>query len=78
MRKTRIVGAIIAGAAAVTVLGAPAFADTVDGGGQGSILGGNQIVVPVNVPVNACGNGIGVLGIGGGSADCTAVGANGL
>ncbi|HEY3686687.1 MAG TPA: chaplin family protein [Streptosporangiaceae bacterium] len=78
MRKTRIVGAILAGAAAVTVLGAPAFGDTVDGGGQGSILGGNQIVVPVNIPVNACGNGLGILGQGNGAAECTAVGANGL
>lgn len=78
MRKTRIVGAVLAGAAAITVLGTPAFADTVDGGGQGSILGGNQVVVPVNVPVNVCGNGIGVLGIGTGVGKCTAVGANGL
>src|SRR5690606_36541039 len=30
--------------------------------GKGSILGGNQLVVDANVPVNVCGNAIAILG----------------
>ncbi|WP_329519097.1 chaplin family protein [Spirillospora sp. NBC_01491] len=30
--------------------------------GDGSILGGNQIYLPISVPINLCGNGIAVLG----------------
>lgn len=78
MRKTRIAGAIFAGAAIATVVvGGPASADT-GTSGNGSILGGNQILVPVNVPVNACGNAIGVFGQANAGAECTAVGSNSL
>lgn len=37
--------------------------------GHGSVLGGNQVDVPVTAPVNACGNSGGVLGIG--ASSCT-------
>ncbi|MFI7627096.1 chaplin family protein [Microbispora rosea] len=30
--------------------------------GQGSILGGNQVVAPITVPVNVCGNSVAVIG----------------
>ncbi|MEN3533542.1 chaplin family protein [Microbispora sp. ZYX-F-249] len=30
--------------------------------GAGSILGGNQVVAPINAPVNACGNAVSVIG----------------
>lgn len=77
MRKTRIAGAMIAGAAAATMLAGPALADTNTSGDFG-FISGNQVQVPVNVPVNVCGNGIGVLGIGNGAAKCGAVGINSL
>jgi ChpA-C len=31
--------------------------------GNGSILGGNQINLPVSAPVDICGNGAGILGL---------------
>jgi hypothetical protein len=78
MRRTRIAGAIFAGAAvAAVVMGGPASADTGTSGDY-SILGGNQVQVPINVPVNACGNAIGVLGQANAGAECTAVGSNSL
>ncbi|QUX28814.1 chaplin [Nocardiopsis akebiae] len=49
-----------------------AYADTTTSG-NGSILGGNQIVADLDVPVNACGNAIAVLGVAG--AQCTGSGA---
>ncbi|MEU6429880.1 chaplin family protein [Microbispora sp. NPDC046973] len=30
--------------------------------GEGSILGGNQVVAPINAPINACGNAVSVFG----------------
>lgn len=72
MRKTRITGAIFAGAAAaVVVMGGPASADTVTSGDY-SILGGNQFQVPISVPVNVCGNAVGVLGQANAAAKCGA------
>ncbi|MFC0532871.1 chaplin family protein [Phytohabitans kaempferiae] len=35
-------------------------------GDNDGILNGNQIYVPVQVPINVCGNGVGVLGVGAG------------
>jgi len=71
MRKTRIAGAVFAGAAAVALMSGPASADTVTSGDQ-SILGGNQILVPISVPVNACGNAVGVIGQANAGAKCGA------
>ncbi|MBE2997872.1 hypothetical protein IDM40_03980 [Nocardiopsis sp. HNM0947] len=39
--------------------------------GNGSVLGGNQLVGDLDVPVNAAGNGIGVLGVAGANAPDT-------
>ncbi|MEU8796270.1 chaplin [Spirillospora sp. NPDC048819] len=33
--------------------------------GKGSILGGNQVIVPISVPINVCGNAVAVIGIAG-------------
>jgi hypothetical protein len=33
-------------------------------GGNAGILNGNQLYVPIQVPINICGNGVGVLGVG--------------
>ena len=42
--------------------------------GNAGILNGTQINAPIQVPVNVCGNGVGVLGLGAGvSGDCTSV-----
>lgn len=66
MRKTRIAGAVLGAAAAAVLVAGPASADNSPStSGVGSILGGNQIQIPVSVPINACGNAIGVLGLAG-------------
>lgn len=36
--------------------------------GNGSILGGTQVIAPISVPVNVCGNAVAVVGIA--SAQC--------
>ncbi|MEV0619670.1 chaplin family protein [Nonomuraea sp. NPDC050404] len=58
---------VLAGAAAMLSLAAPAaYADVTSG--NGSVLGGNQLHLPVSVPVNVCGNAVAV--IGGATAGC--------
>ncbi|GAA4210437.1 chaplin family protein [Actinocatenispora rupis] len=48
-------------------------ANLVSAGNQG-ILNGTQVYAPIQIPVNVCGNGVGVLGAGiGVSGDCTSV-----
>ncbi|MEV4505598.1 chaplin family protein [Streptomyces klenkii] len=53
----------VSGVVSVLMLGgsAAASADTVISG-QG-VLGGNQVIVPFNVPVSVCGNAVAVVGV---------------
>jgi hypothetical protein len=72
--KTRVAGVLAASATAVAMMGAPAFAGTGGGGGgpttsgNGSLLSGNQIIAPISIAIDACGNAIAILGIA--HADC--------
>ncbi|WP_159944108.1 MULTISPECIES: chaplin family protein [unclassified Nocardiopsis] len=69
LKKTFAASAIVAAAAGVLFTGAPAMANSnVFTSGNGSILGGNQLVVDADVPINVCGNAIAVLGVAG--ANC--------
>ncbi|MBX6382664.1 MAG: DUF320 domain-containing protein [Microbispora sp.] len=59
--------AVVGGSRASSLGGATAQGAGVDAGqnktsGAGSILGGNQVVAPINVPVNVCGNAVSVIG----------------
>jgi ChpA-C len=56
--KTRVAGVCAATAAAVAMMGAPAFAQS-----PISILSGNNVNVPVSAPVNVCGVAIPILGV---------------
>ncbi|GAB3493154.1 chaplin family protein [Nocardiopsis coralliicola] len=71
MKKMIAAGAVAAASAGVLMFGAPAaFAsDGPHTSGNGSILGGNQLDTTVQVPVNACGNSIAILGLSGASCD---------
>jgi hypothetical protein len=61
--KTRVAGVLTATAAAVAMMGAPAFAQSGNGdSGVLSILSGNNVNAPVTVPVNVCGNAVAILG----------------
>jgi hypothetical protein len=76
--RTRVAGVLAATAAGVALMAAPAFAN---GGGNGnagvlSILGGNTVNVPVQVPVNACGIAVGIFGFA--NAGCQGGAAAGI
>jgi len=73
--KTRVAGVVAASGAAVALMGAPAFASSavhaggIQTNGSGSVLGGNQIIVPITAPINVCGNAIAILGIANASCE---------
>jgi hypothetical protein len=67
--KTRVAGVLATSAAAIAIMGGPAFAsdnpivgNTV-GNGNISILSGNNVQIPVLVPVDICGTAVGLLGL---------------
>ena len=66
--KTCVAGVLATSAAAIAVMGGPAFAsnnpvvgNTV-GNGNISVLSGNNVQIPVQVPVDLCGSAVGLLG----------------
>ncbi|MFC5668207.1 chaplin [Kitasatospora misakiensis] len=77
----RIRTALAAGALAVTALlagGGTAVADSVAEGlafGSPGVLSGNQIQIPVHIPINICGNSIGVISIANPAFDNTCINA---
>lgn len=46
--------------------------DTVISADNDGFLNGNQVFIPIQAPINVCGNGIGILGVGVGHAKCDA------
>ena len=67
--KTRVAGALAVSATALAIMGGPAFAsDTpvtgnIAGNGNIPILSGNNVQIPVLIPIDICGNGaLGILG----------------
>ncbi len=68
--KTRVVGMLAVSGAAVALMGAPAFASTGPvTSGNDSILSGNQVIAPISIPVDACGNAIAILGVANASCE---------
>ena len=51
----------VVGAVAMVSLAAPAHADITSG--NGSIVGGNQLHLPIAIPINVCGNAVAVVGV---------------
>ena len=72
--KTRVAGMLAVTAAAVTMIGGPAFASNspsvgnVTGVGNLSLLSGNLIEIPISLPINVCGAAVSILGFS--SAGC--------
>ncbi|SFY03173.1 chaplin [Streptomyces atratus] len=65
MKYTKV-AAIAAGTLMAMGAAAPAFADSgAEGGATSSpgVVSGNNVQVPIHVPVNACGNTINVIGL---------------
>jgi small secreted domain DUF320 len=59
--KTRIAGVLATSAAAIAIMGGPAFASNnpvvgnIVGNGNISVLSGNNVQIPVQIPVDICG-----------------------
>lgn len=56
-------GVVVVALGAILGLAAPAQADNTTNG-QDSTVGGNQVLVPINVGIDVEGNGVGVAGVG--------------
>jgi hypothetical protein len=74
VRKTISVGVLAAGALLFAPTAAQAEIDQISFGNDG-VLNGTQVAVPIQVPVNVCGNGVGVIGVGVGVSGLCANGA---
>ncbi|MGI5224823.1 chaplin family protein [Actinoallomurus iriomotensis] len=68
LKKLTAAGVVAAAVSGALVFTSPANAGINNTSGDGSILGGNQVNVPISIPVNVCGNAIAV--IGGARAGC--------
>lgn len=65
MLRKLIATGVVAGAAVGVMLAAtPAGADDYTSGAH-SVLGGNQVVAPISIPINVCGNAVAVIGFAG-------------
>ena len=66
--KTRVAGVLAVSAAAIAIMGGPAFASNnpvtgnILGNGNIPILSGNNVQIPVQIPVDICGNALAILG----------------
>lgn len=65
--KTRVAGTLAVTAAAVAMIGGPAFAGSphvgnIIGNGNIPIASGNNVQIPVSAPVNVCGVAVAILG----------------
>lgn len=67
LKKLTAAGVVAAAVSGALVLASLTNAD-INTSGDGSILGGNQLVVPISIPVNVCGNAVAV--VGGARAGC--------
>src|SRR3569833_4132007 len=61
LKKLTAAGIVAAAASGALLLASPANAG-IDTNGSGGILSGNQVIVPVSIPVNVCGNSVAVIG----------------
>lgn len=73
LKKIFATSAVAIASAGVVLMAAPAQADENETSGDGSVLGGNQLDLDANIPVNVCGNAIAVLGLA--NANCNDSGA---
>jgi hypothetical protein len=68
LKKFAATGVMAIAAGGVMMMSAPAFAGGGGGlhtSGDGSVLGGNQVIIPISVPINVCGNAVAVIGVAG-------------
>jgi small secreted domain DUF320 len=65
LKKLTAAGVVAAAASGVMLLGTPANAD-IDTSGDGGVFSGNQVVVPISIPIDVCGNSLAILGVASG------------
>ena len=64
LKKLTAAGVVAAAASGVLLLGGTANAG-MDTRGDRGVISGNQVVVPISVPIDVCGNAIAVIGFAG-------------
>jgi ChpA-C len=66
LKKLAATGVVGFATAGVLMTSSPAFAggDNVTSG-DGGVLSGNQVIAPISIPIDVCGNAIAILGIAG-------------
>ncbi|HEY7487853.1 MAG TPA: chaplin family protein [Streptosporangiaceae bacterium] len=64
LKKIAATGVVASAAAGVMLLSAPAYAGA-QTSGDASVLGGNQVIAPISIPVDVCGNAVAVIGVAG-------------
>ena len=65
LKKIAATGVVAMATAGVLMTSAPAFAGGPDTSGDGGVLSGNQVIAPISIPINICGNAVAVIGIAG-------------
>jgi ChpA-C len=63
LKKLTVAGVAAAAASGALLLASPAANAGIDTDGRGGVLSGNQVIVPVSIPVDVCGNAISVIGV---------------
>jgi hypothetical protein len=64
LKKLTAAGIVAAAASGALLMASPAGAATDTGtNGNGGVFSGNQVIVPVSIPVDVCGDSIAILGI---------------
>jgi len=61
LTKLTAAGLVAAAASGALILASPAHAG-IDTSGDGGVLSGNQVLVPVSIPVDVCGDAIAIVG----------------
>ncbi|WP_067481112.1 chaplin [Actinomadura hibisca] len=64
LKKLAATGVLAFAVTGSVLAAAPANADIHTDGSHG-VLSGNQIIAPISIPINVCGNSVAVLGIAG-------------
>ncbi|MEV0401699.1 chaplin [Actinoallomurus sp. NPDC050550] len=65
LKKLTAAGVAAAAVTGALLFAAPANAGIIGTSGEGGVLSGNQVIVPITAPINVCGNAVSVLGIAG-------------
>jgi hypothetical protein len=63
LKKITTAGVLALATTGTLLIGTPAYAGVAHTSGRGGLLSGNQIIAPISIPINVCGNAVAVLGL---------------